>query len=304
MHSGKKAAIGCLCALGCEDLFGLSYVFTKSASETAGTFELLGWRFLIAFVVMTALVLVGVIKIDLKGKNLKSLFMVALFSPVIYFIGETVGIGNTSASESGVFLACIPAASLVASSLILKKKPTKIQIIGIAITLVGVLTTVFAAGVSATFSAAGYAFLTIAVVSYALYSVFVEKASDFSEAEITYLMLAVGAAVFVLVALIKSIMEGSSAELLTLPFENTSFLIAILYQGIGCSILAFFLSNMAIARIGVNRTSSFIGASTVVSMLVGVVILQENLTAWQIAGAAIIVAGIYTANINKAAVHL
>ena len=61
---------------------------------------------------------------------------------------------------------------------------------------------------------------------------------------------------------------------------------------------------MAIARIGVNRTSSFIGASTVVSMLVGVVILQENLTAWQIAGAAIIVAGIYTANINKAAVHL
>ena len=304
MHSGKKIAIGCLCALGCEVLFGLSYVFTKSASETAGTFELLGWRFLIAFVVMTALVLVGVIKIDLKRKNLKSLFMVALFSPVIYFIGETVGIGNASASESGVFLACIPAASLVASSLILKKKPTKIQIIGIAITLAGVLTTVFAAGVSATFSAVGYAFLTIAVVSYALYSVFVEKASDFSEAEITYLMLAVGAAVFVLVAMIKSIMEGSSTELLTLPFENTSFLIAILYQGIGCSILAFFLSNMAIARIGVNRTSSFIGASTVVSMLAGVVILQENLTAWQIAGAAIIVSGIYTANINKTTAYL
>ena len=304
MHSGKKIAIGCLCALGCEVLFGLSYVFTKSASETAGIFELLGWRFLIAFVVMTALVLVGVIKIDLKGKNLKSLFMVALFSPVIYFIGETVGIGNTSASESGVFLACIPAASLVASSLILKKKPTKIQIIGIAITLVGVLTTVFAAGVSATFSAVGYAFLTVAVASYALYSVFVEKASDFSETAITYLMLAVGAAVFVLVALIKSIIEGSSAELLTLPFENTSFLIAILYQGIGCSILAFFLSNMAIARIGVNRTSSFIGASTVVSMLAGVVILQENLTVWQIVGAVIIVAGIYTANINKTTVHL
>ena len=304
MYSGPKIAIGCLCALGCEVLFGLSYVFTKSASETAGTFELLGWRFLIAFSVMTALVLARVIKINLKGKNLKRLFIVALFSPVIYFIGETVGIGNTSASESGVFLACIPAASLVASSLILKKKPTKIQIIGIVITLVGVLTTVFAAGVSATFSTVGYAFLTIAVVSYALYSVFVEKASDFSEAEITYLMLAVGAAVFVLVALIKSIMEGSSAELLTLPFESTSFLIAILYQGIGCSILAFFLSNMAIARIGVNRTSSFIGASTVVSMLAGVVILQENLTVWQIVGAVIIVAGIYTANINKTTVHL
>ena len=299
MRSKNKILTGCLCALGCEVLFGLSYVFTKKASETAGAFELLGWRFFIAFVVMTVLVLTGIIKVNLKGKNLKPLLTVALFSPVIYFIGETVGIGNTSASESGVFLACIPVASLVASSLILKKKPEKIQLVGIAITLVGVLITVFAAGISATFSAVGYAFLTVAVVSYALYSVFVEKAYAFSEAEITYLMLAVGAAAFVSVALVKSIIDGSTAELIRLPFENTSFLIAILYQGIGCSILAFFLSTVAIARIGVNRTSSFIGASTVVSMIAGMIILQENLTLWQIIGAMIIVAGIYTANLKK-----
>ena len=299
MRSKNTILTGCLCALGCEVLFGLSYVFTKKASETAGAFELLGWRFFIAFVVMTVLVLTGIIKVNLKGKNLKPLLTVALFSPVIYFIGETVGIGNTSASESGVFLACIPVASLVASSLILKKKPEKIQLVGIAITLVGVLITVFAAGISATFSAVGYAFLTVAVVSYALYSVFVEKAYAFSEAEITYLMLAVGAVAFVSVALVKSIIDGSTAELIRLPFENTSFLIAILYQGIGCSILAFFLSTAAIARIGVNRTSSFIGASTVVSMIAGMIILQENLTLWQIIGAMIIVAGIYTANLKK-----
>ena len=299
MRSKNKILTGCLCALGCEVLFGLSYVFTKKASETAGAFELLGWRFFIAFVVMTVLVLTGIIKVNLKGKNLKPLLTVALFSPVIYFIGETVGIGNTSASESGVFLACIPVASLAASSLILKKKPEKIQLVGIAITLVGVLITVFAAGISATFSAVGYAFLTVAVVSYALYSVFVEKAYAFSEAEITYLMLAVGAVAFVSVALVKSIIDGSTAELIRFPFENTSFLIAILYQGIGCSILAFFLSTAAIARIGVNRTSSFIGASTVVSMIAGMIILQENLTLWQIIGAMIIVAGIYTANLKK-----
>ena len=36
--------------------------------------------------------------------------------------------------------------------------------------------------------------------------------------------------------------------------------------------LAFFLSNVAIFKIGVNRTSSFIGVATVVSIIAGVYI--------------------------------
>ena len=299
MHLKSKTVTGCLCALGCEILFGLSYVFTKQATESAGAFELLGWRFLTAFLVMTVLVFTDIVKINLKCKKLKSILLVALFSPVIYFIGETVGIANTSASESGVFLACIPMVSLVASSLILKKKPTGWQSVGIAVTLIGVLVTVFAAEASASLSVTGYIFLTIAVISYALYSVFVEKAADFTEAEITYMQLCAGALVFVVMALVKGFANGTVAELLALPFNNIHFLVAILYQGIGCSILAFFMSNVAIARIGVNRTSSFIGASTVVSILSGMLILSEPFSLAQFAGAVIIIAGIYTANSGK-----
>ena len=229
----NKTLIGCLCALSCEVLFGLSYVFTKQATESTGAFELLGWRFFTAFLVMTLLVFTGIVKINLKGKKIKSLLSVALFSPVIYFIGETVGIANTSASESGVFLACIPVASLIASAWILKKKPTRRQAVGIAITLVGVLVTVFAAGISASLSVTGYLFLTAAVISYALYSVFVEKAADFTEAEITYTQLCSGALVFVVTALVQGFANGTAAELMALPFQNIHFLIAILYQGIG-----------------------------------------------------------------------
>ena len=118
--------IGCLCALGCETLYGLSYMFTKQATELASPFALLCWRFLIAFIIMSVMVIGGIIKIDLKSKNIRPLIMVALFSPCIYFIAETIGISQTTASESGVFLACIPVVSLVASTLILKKKPTKL----------------------------------------------------------------------------------------------------------------------------------------------------------------------------------
>ena len=281
--------IGSLCALGCEALYGMSYIFTKQATQSASALSLLGWRFLLAFVVMSVLVVSGVIKVHLRGKNLRPLFLVALFSPVFYFIGETFGISNTTASESGVFLACIPVASLIASTLILKKKPKKIQIIGILITLTGVLLTVFAVGASSSLSIIGYAFLLMAVISYALYCVFVDRADGYSGTEITYMMIIAGAVVFVILAMTEGIVKGNLGQIVVLPFVDTGFLIAVLYQGIGCSILAFFLSNLAIAKIGVNRTSSFIGVATVVSIAAGAFLLKEPFTIWQIIGAVVII---------------
>lgn len=75
-------------------------------------------------------------------------------------------------------------------------------------------------------------------------------------------------------------------------------MIAILYQGIGCSVIAFFLSNIAISKIGVNRTASFIGISTVVSIVAGALILKENFSVYQLIGAIVIIMGVYVANAN------
>lgn len=294
--SNKKMLIGVISALICETLFGFSYIFTKNTVQVAGEFELLGWRFFIAFVIMLALIVLGVIKINLKGKNIKPLLSVAIFSPCIYFIGETLGISRTTASESGVFLACIPVASLIASTLILDKKPSKIQVMGITITLIGVIITVAAVGISSSLSVVGYGFLLLAVFAYALYSVFVEKAIDYTEIEITFVMLAVGAIVFVFIAIVQAIMNGSLINLIALPFKESSFAVAILYQGIGCSIMAFILSNVAIANIGVNKTASFIGVATVVSIIAGALILHETFNIYQIFGAVMIIAGVYIAN--------
>ena len=292
----KDKVIGPLCALGCETLFGLSYIVTKEATQTAGAFALLGWRFLIAFIAMSLCAVCGFIQLDLRGKSIKPLLLVAIFSPCLYFTGETIGVQNTSASESGVFLACIPVVSLMASTLILKKKPSKMQVAGILTTLVGVVMTVFSVGSSSSLSAVGYAFLSIAVLAYALYSVFVEKASDHTGAEVTFFMLMAGAIMFGAIAVCEGLSNGRIGDLLTLPFKEKTFALAILYQGIGCSMLGFLLSNIAIAKIGVNRTASFVGVATVVSIIAGILILKEPFSVYQLIGAVTIVAGVYMAN--------
>lgn len=301
MDTKKKNSmfIGCLCALSCEIIFGFSYIFTKQVTVNASAFSLLGWRFIFAFIVMSICVLSGAIKVNLKGKNLKPLLLVAFFSPIMYFVGETIGISNTTASESGVFLACIPAVSLLASTLILRKKPNKKQVFGISLTLIGVLTTLFAVGMSASFSGVGYLFLLLAVISYALYSVFVERANEYTSGEITVAMITAGTIVFSILAIIESHLNQNMMDLIRLPFSNINFLIGTLYQGIGCSVVAFFLSNIAIAKIGVNQTSSFIGIATVTSIIAGVLLLKERFSVYQIIGAIIIIIGVYIANTNN-----
>ncbi|MBQ3865125.1 MAG: DMT family transporter [Clostridia bacterium] len=297
MERGRKNAVtGCLCALTCEVLYGLDYVVTKQVVSGVSELSLLGWRFLTALLGLSLLRALGVVRICLRGKNRKPLLWVALFFPVIYFVGETFGIRRVTAAESGIFLSCIPPVSLAFSALLLKKKPTALQVGGILVTLIGVLLTVAAAGLSAGFSLPGYLLLLLAVVSYALYYVAVDRARGYSGIEITYIMLFAGAVVFTALAAAEALGKGNLSGLCLLPVRDPGFLAAVLYQGLGCSVLAFFLSNVAVAKIGVNRTASFVGISTAAAAAAGVLFLHETLTVWQAVGALVILMGVYTAN--------
>lgn len=65
----NKVLTGSLCALGCETLYGLSYIFTRKATANAGELALLGWRFLIAAIIVTILAAAGALKINLKKQT-------------------------------------------------------------------------------------------------------------------------------------------------------------------------------------------------------------------------------------------
>lgn len=295
-HDQRSIRLGILAAISCEAIFGLSYIFTKQATQSTSELSLLAFRFFVAFVVMSILVVFKVVKINFKCKSILPLIILGIIDPCCYFIGETIGIANSTASESGIFLACIPVASLTASTIFLKERPTKTQVSGILVTLVGVLITVFAVSTDSSFSLKGYLFLLIAVAAYSMYSVTVSKLSYFTSVEITYAMITCGCIFFLILALAEAINNGNFSSTLALAISDKNLIKAILFQGIGCSVFAFFLSNFAIANIGVNKTSSFIGISTVVSVLAGVSLLGEKLTISQLIGGIIIVAGVYLAN--------
>ncbi len=296
MLKKNRNTLGALCVIMCESIFGGRYLFTKSATNSVSAFTLLGWRFFVAFLLLTALVLTGVIKVDFKGKRIGSLLAIAFFHPVLYFTCETFGISMTSASESSTIIAAVPITTMIISALILKEKPTRVQVAGIAVTISGVAVTVLANGVEVSFSAAGYVILVCAITSFSLFSAFSKKTTQFTEMEKTFVMVCSGALVFGAAAFIDNAASGTVAQMLTLPFRDTGFLVSILYMGTGSSVLAFFLYNKGLALIGTTRASSFVGVSTVVAVILGVLILGEPFSMPKAVGVVLVLAGVYIAN--------
>ena len=104
--------MGVLAALGTEALYAFSFVFTKDAVGRVSPLTLLGWRFVVAFAALLLLMLFRVVRVRVTRATLAALLVLALLQPVLYYVGETVGV-RTTASESAIIIASIPVVTLL-----------------------------------------------------------------------------------------------------------------------------------------------------------------------------------------------
>lgn len=297
MQKQSRREIGAMLGSCCASLFfGLSYMFTKNIVGQVSVFSLLSWRFLIGSIALSLCSLLNVIHIDFKSKSPWPLLRMTICMPAAYFLFETYGIQLTSSSESGTIIACIPVATSLAAAIFLKERPSKMQITGVLISTSGIIILVLLKGISPSFSALGYLLLFGAVIVDAFYFIENRRLCQFSAVEKTYFMCLTGAVVFTLCALVEGTIGHDLQTYLTLPFTNPAFGGSVLYLGLGCTTLAFLLSNRSVQILGPTRTSTFSGLSTVVSVFSGVMFLHEPFSLLQGIATALVLVGIYFVN--------
>ena len=293
----RRTRVGIAATVGTELLYGCSFAFTKNVTGSVDPFTLLGWRFVTAFAAMLVLMAFRVIKVRVTRATLGPLLVLAAFQPLAYYVGETFGVMRTTASESALIIAAIPVAMIVTATFIVRRRPSRWQVAGIAVTLVGVVVTVVASGLSARFDPLGYVLLLAAVVSFSLYAAFAERfAGTASDVDKTFVMVASGALVFGGITVGQHAASGTLPWLASLPLTQPGFAFAVGYLALGSTIGAFFLQNVAIGRIGSTRFSTFIGLSTITTLVVSAIFLGESLTPAQLVGGIVILAGVYLAN--------
>ncbi|MTI83019.1 MAG: DMT family transporter [Firmicutes bacterium] len=295
-----KDAYPTLAALTVAVIFGFSFLFTKAALFYLSPFQLIGIRFALAAFSLTALALLKVVKLNIRPRHLGDLLKIAIWQPVLYFICETYGVKLTSASESGVIIALVPVATAVLSMVILKEKITFWQGLFINAAVLGVVLMALgnpAAGLKGESGHLwGVLFLFGAVLAAAFYSIFSRRASAVhAPLDITFVMMWLGAVIFNIAGFIQSYWTGQLGNYIDI-WHNLPVVVGILYLGILSSVIAFFLLNYTLSYLSASRAAVFLNLIPVVSVLAGILFLNEQLGSWQVGGGLLIILGVWGTN--------
>ncbi len=280
-----------LAATVCHLLWGLSFLASRLALNTAPVIVLLSHRFLLAFLVMSLLLPTRLGDCHLQGKALWPLLLLGLMEPVVYFFGEQYGILHSTTIFSGVMISTIPIFSILAAIPILKEKPTMGQMLFSMLSVGAVIGIGLLSKNSGALDWIGVLALLIAVFSAVVYTLLSRNVSGiYSPFERTYALLAIGAAVFTVMAFAS--VKGNISTYLQ-PFSSWKYTSAILYLAVLCSVVCYFLSSYILTRLSVARATVFANLTTAVSVLAGAVFLHEPLPPAGIICCVLILVGIY-----------
>lgn len=286
-----------LAGLGFSSIFGFSFMFTKGALERIDAYRLIAFRFALAAVLITLLAALKVLKVDLRGKSLRPLLLVALLQPILYFICETNGLALTSSSQTGMMIALIPIVVTLLSVVCLGERPLSGQVATIMLSVGGVLFIGWqqgSAGLAAGWK--GPLVLLGAVLAAAFFNILARRSSgQFQPAEITLVMMWVGAIFFNLLALLLHWQAGDLSGYLQ-PWRDQQVLVALLYLGAGSSVGGFLLINYSLSRLPASQSAVFSNLTTVISIAAGVIWRHEPFHWYHAVGAAAILLGVYGTN--------
>ena len=281
-------------------IYGTTNFFTKGLnSNDIDAIHILALRFLLSFVILYLLKITKIVKIDIgvkdvfknteRHKFIKPLFLAALFSPVIEMFFETTGFTKTSAVTAGVILSLSPIVACICESLILKENATTAQKVFLALGIIGVIyiaiNTDTSSGNDTLF---GIICLVLAVIAGPSYLVFSRKcAGKFKPLEVSYFACVLGAVVFNAISVVKHLVQGNIINYFD-PYFNPDNIIGFITLSIVSTIFCTLMNNFAMTRLQASTVSAFGGVSTIVTILIGVVFLKENLYYFHYIGFALI----------------
>ena len=280
-----------LAAIVSHGAWGFSFLASRKGLDAAPVFVLLSHRFGLSFLVMNLLLLMGVGKVDLRGKALWKPILLGLMEPVVYFFGEQYGILHSNTSFSGVMIAMIPIVSTLAAAPVLGEKPTVGQVLFSLLSIGGVVGLGMMNRNSGQLDWIGVVALIVAVLSAGAYTLIGRGISRaYTPFERTYMMMGVGTAVFTPIALIQT--RGSVTDYIR-PLGQPTYLAAILFLALVCSVACYFLSSYTITYMTVARETVFSNLTTAVSVFAGVIFLHEPFTWFGALCCLVIFVGIY-----------
>lgn len=278
-------------------IVGFSFLFVKLALTAADPLNILAHRFTIAFIVASIPIIFGWIKLNITFKDLLPVLPLSLFYPVLFFAFQTFGLKYVSSSEAGIIQATIPIFTMILASFFLKEYSNRLQKISLILSVSGVLYIFIMKGINIqSTNFVGTVLIILSALASASYNVLARRITKkYKVVDLTYMMTFIGFVSFNIISFLDHSIQGT-LNVYFKPFTSPLFVISILYLGILSSLISSLLSNYALSQIEASKMSVFSNLTTLITMLAGVIFLQESLYYFHIIGAVMIIAGVIGTN--------
>lgn len=294
MHKRIKNYLPLLASLSTGVIFGFAMVFIKSALSVVNqdAVKFLAFRFTLGFLTLSLLLLFRIRRVSYKGKPVWLLFVCGGMNPLISQVLETSAVTHAPTSQIAVIISLLPIFVVLFSIPINKERPTGRQAVFMLVSVSGMLIINLAGGNLGGGTRTGLFLIISALLVISLARVFIRRASMYFTAfEIIYVTTGMGAAGFSLATAAAHAAAGDLSSFFT-GLWTPRFVIPVMYMGICSCVVAFLCLTYAAGHLPIAVSTSTGTLNTVVAVMAAVFILGEGLRAADVAGAAVMLAGI------------
>ncbi|WP_078409219.1 DMT family transporter [Priestia abyssalis] len=268
-------------------LWGGNFVSGKFLVPHASPLLLTELRWVIAVLCLLPYVWWKEKSLSFPKQALWPLILMGLTGVLLFNFFLFLALDHTSADNVGLLSTLNPISIAIASFFLLKERLNKQQIMGMVLSLGGVLIVMTHGDISRVLHLhfnIGDVYMIIAVIIWGLYSIASKKAMEY-------------------VSPFKSTLwSGIFGVFMTLPFTlssmtiqhaGTHFYIALLYSSVGATALATILWNIGVQKVGGTKSGIFLNFNPIFTAILAFFLLGETLNTAQLFGSILVIGGVY-----------
>ncbi len=298
-----KSPIPYLALILAHLIWGANFVVAKITLQEFPPMSLALLRFALASLLLAPFFLSETKKVKIDKKDLPKLIAIGVFIIVLNITFFFEGIKRTTVIDASILTLIVPMLSVLLGWWVLKEKVYLVNLLGIALGLLGALTIIglpqILTGTIAPEKLTGNILIILASTSWVIGAIISKKILK------KYSSLVVTAIAF-LVGTVAMFIPASTEYFQNPAWINQVTILGILglaFMTLLSSISAYFLFEWGLAKTSVTTADLFQYIEPMMATILAVLILGENISSEFLIGAGLIAAGAYLGTLAKEAHH-
>lgn len=268
--------------------WSVSFIWTRIAIDSFQPVTLISLRLLIASVLLF-IVIASARKLQkIRWADLKWFVLLAFFEPYLYYMGETYGLTMVESTLASVIVSTIPLFAPILAFFVLKERISMANILGIFVSLGGVVLVIYEPNGGFSANPLGVALLFLAVFAAICYSAILRKiSSHYKTINIIFYQSVIGLFFFIPTFFVTDV--GSLQQIVI----TRDAIVSLLMLSVFASVIAFVLFADVVRKIGVARSNVFVNLIPVFTAIFAKIFLNEDLNWPKAIGIVVVVAGLF-----------